>query len=183
MRKLVPAMLVAIVTLTMLASCFSLPSFGNFNPLAKVEARANAEVASAVGVTGMTRKMMFNVLYAQIFYMGGFGAGYYQLAETQGTVWRLTSVDSDGKASSVDAERALLKKLPNGDSWWLLAWRADGETWEFEVLMDKDNLAKKIRYYNEDVKQNAILIMNHLIMRLLKLIIDHKQLMKNNEND
>ncbi len=153
MRKSLSLFALAAMIALLCVSCFSIPGLGDFNPLAKVEARANAEVASAVGLTGMTRKMMFNVLYTQIFYMGGFGAGYYPLAETQGTIWRLTSVDADGKSSSVEAERALLKKLPNGDSWWLLSWKSESDAWEFEVLMDKDLLAKKIRYFNADVKR------------------------------
>lgn len=144
----------------LLSSCFSLPSLGDFgslNPLAglqaKVEARASAEVSSAVGLTGMTRKMMFNVIYSQVFFVGGFGATYYDLEETQGTIWRMESRDEDGTVSAVEAERARLRTLPNGDSWWYLAWRADGETWEFEALMDKNQMAKSIRYFNADVKR------------------------------
>lgn len=140
-----------------LSSCFSLPGIGGFNPLAdlqsQVSARASAEVSSAVGLTGMTRKMMFNVVYSQIFFIGGFGADFYDLAETQGTIWRIESRDEDGKVSAVEAERAFLKALPNGDRWWYLAWRAEGETWEFEALMDKNLMARKIRYFNADVKR------------------------------
>ncbi len=101
----------------------------------------------------MTRKMMFNMLYAQVFFIGGFGAGYYDLEETQGTVWRMESRDEDGSKSIVEAERARLKTLPNGDAWWFLGWRADGESWEFEALMDKNLYARKIRYFNTDVNR------------------------------
>jgi len=159
LRKLKPVALAAVVVLaaSMFASCFSLPSLGGFNPLADLQAsasaRASAEVSSAVGLTGMTRKMMFNVLYAQIFFIGGFGADYYDLEETQGTIWRIESCDDDGQMSAVEAERAFLKALPGGERWWFLAWRADGEVWEFEALMDKDLMARKIRYFNEDVKR------------------------------
>jgi len=96
---------------------------------------------------------MFNVLYAQIFFIGGFGADFYDLEETQGTVWRIQSTNEDGSFSSVEAERAFLKVLPSGERWWFLAWRADGEVWEFEALMDKDLMARKIRYFNADVKR------------------------------
>ncbi len=156
-RKRIASVFLAVAASASLASCFSVPGVGGFNPLgdlkASAEARASAEVSSAVGVTGLTRKMMFNVMYAQIFFIGGFGADYYDLEETQGTVWRLQSTDEDGSFSSVEAERAFLKAMPNGDRWWYLAWRADGENWEFEALMDKDLMARKIRYYNADVKR------------------------------
>lgn len=155
-RNLAAAAIVLAIAAT-LSSCFSLPGIGGFNPLAdlqsQVSARASAEVSSAVGLTGMTRKMMFNVVYSQIFFIGGFGADFYDLAETQGTIWRIESRDEDGKVSAVEAERAFLKALPNGDRWWYLAWRAEGETWEFEALMDKNLMARKIRYFNADVKR------------------------------
>jgi len=142
--------LVAVIAL--LASCFSFPGIGN--PLTDaLEKRANAEVASAIGISQMTRKMMFSVVYTQIFFIGGFNAAYYDLEETQGTIWRLESTDEDGKVSFVEAERALLKKLPNGDSWWFLAWRDEEQSFEFEVLFDKDLNPIRMRYYNEDVKR------------------------------
>jgi len=156
-RKRLAFGITALVALLLLSSCFSLPGIGGFNPLADLQSslsdRATAEVSSASGLTGMTRKMMFNVLYAQIFFIGGFGADYYNLEETQGTVWRVETTDEDGQMSSVEAERALLKTLPTGEQWWFLAWRADSEVWEFEALMDKDLMARKIRYFNNDVKR------------------------------
>ena len=54
-RRAVAAGLASALCLTLLASCFSLPGIGGFNPLAdlqsSVEARASAEVSSAVTVT------------------------------------------------------------------------------------------------------------------------------------
>ena len=137
MRKITVLLFVILAGAMMPAAGFSLPKLGDIkNPVTnikdKAKARLDAEAASATGVTGMNRKMMFNTLYAQIFFMGGFGAGYYELEETQGTVWRLSATDSEGTVSSVEAERALLKKLPDGSSWWYLAWRSEGEEWEFE---------------------------------------------------
>jgi len=156
-RKRMTAGIVTLIALLMLSSCFSLPGIGGFNPLGDLQSslsdRASAEVASASGLTGMTRKMMFNVMYSQVFFIGGFGAGYYNLEETQGTVWRIETTDEDGQMSYVEAERALLKTLPTGEQWWFLAWRADGEVWEFEALMGKDMMARKIRYFNSDVKR------------------------------
>jgi hypothetical protein len=156
----VSVMKVTVLALTLaalLSSCFSLPGIGSINPLAGLQAQASnrvsAEVSSASGLTGLSRKMMFNVMYSQVFFIGGFGANYYDLAETQGTVWRIESFDEDGRKSSVEAERAFLKALPTGERWWYLAWRSEGETWEFEALMDKNLMARKIRYYNADVKR------------------------------
>ena len=155
MKKISLLLIVIIAGLLIPASVFSLPKIKNpvANIKEKAKARLDAEAASAVGITGMNRKMMFNTLYAQIFFIGGFGAGYYELEETQGTVWRLSATDSDGNVSSVEAERALLKKLPDGSSWWYLGWKSGEDSWEFEAQMDKDLLARKIRYYNEDVKR------------------------------
>ncbi len=147
----------ALTLAALLSSCFSLPGMGGINPLAGLQAQASnrvsAEVSSATGLTGLSRKMMFNVMYSQVFFIGGFGANYYDLAETQGTIWRIESIDEDGQKSSVEAERAFLKALSTGERWWYLAWRSEGETWEFEALMDKNLMARKIRYYNAEVKR------------------------------
>jgi hypothetical protein len=142
-----------------LASCavFS-GALGSFDPLAgakaSAEKRANAEIASASGLTGMTRKMMFNVIYAQVFFIGGFNPDIYYLAETQGCAWRLESKNKDDKENSVvESERAFLKKNADGTSWWYLSWKTGEEEWAFEALMDSGMMAKKIRYYNADVKR------------------------------
>ena len=144
----------------LISSCFSMPSIGgggSMNPLSGLQQQASnrvsAEVASATGLTGMTNQLMFNVIYSQVFYMGGFGASLYELEENQGTVWQIQSRDEDNKVSKAETERAYLKKMPGGDQWWYLAWRADGETYEYEALMTSDMRAKKIRYYNADVKR------------------------------
>ena len=143
-----------------LGSCFSVPgagSGGGMNPFGSLRQsasdRASAEIASATGLTGMTNKMMFNMVYSQVFFIGGFGANFYELEETQGTIWRVQSRDESGDTSNVEAERALLKKLPNGDQWWYLAWQVDGDKIEYEVLMGSNLQAKKLRYYNPDVKR------------------------------
>ncbi|MCL2833166.1 MAG: hypothetical protein FWD78_08355 [Treponema sp.] len=142
-----------------LNSCFSVPSLGvgGFNPLSGLQQQASnrvsAEIASASGLTGMTNKVMFNVVYSQVFYMGGFGANIYQLEESQGTVWQIISTDENNNSSKVETERAFLKQMPNGDQWWYLAWRQDGETYEYEALMSNSLQAKKIRYYNADVQR------------------------------
>jgi hypothetical protein len=142
-----------------LASCAVLGgALGSFDPLAgakaSAEKRANAEIASASGLTGMTRKMMFNMIYAQVFFIGGFNPDIFDLAETQGCAWRLESKDKDDKESSVvESERAFLKKNADGTSWWYLSWKTEDEEWAFEALMDSGMMAKKIRYYNADVKR------------------------------
>jgi len=144
--------IVALVLL--LGSCGSLPGGGFLGGLQQsISDRASAEIASATGLTGMTNKMMFNMMYSQVLFIGGFGAGFYELEETQGAIWTITSTDEDGTVSKVDAERALLKKLPNGDEWWYLSWRTGSDSMEYEALMNKDYQAKKIRYYNPDVKR------------------------------
>ena len=161
MRKFPVIAAAGILAVSLLhVSCFSFSSSsggGGFNPFGGVQQavsnRASAEIASATGLTGMTQKLMFNMMYSQVFYMGGFGANFYELEETQGTVWRVQTRDEDGSVSQVEAERALLKKLPDGDEWWYLAWRADGDVIEYEALMSSNMQAKKIRYYNPDVRR------------------------------
>ncbi|MBU0934669.1 MAG: hypothetical protein KKI09_12010 [Spirochaetes bacterium] len=157
--KLLPglgAVTLILILALCLSSCFSLPG-GIPNPFAdlsqSVSNRVSGELVSASGISGMTNQMMFNMVYAQVFFMGGFGADFYDLAETQGTVWRVESREDDGSISIVEAERALLKILPNGDRWYYLSWRADGEEWSYEALMNDDLEAKKIRYFNPDVKR------------------------------
>jgi len=145
-----------LIALLFLGSCFSLPGgdsglFGGVQQ--SLSDRASAEIASATGLTGMTNKMMFNMMYSQVLFIGGFGAGFYELEETQGAIWSITSTAEDGTVSKVDAERALLKKLPNGDEWWYLSWRTGTDSMEYEALLNKDYQAKKIRYYNPDVKR------------------------------
>ena len=171
MRKTGFVLLIVLLVVLLLNSCFSIgKSTGNlfgggpsrpresepaFASDAKKSAsdRASAEIFSATGLSGMTYKLMFNIVYAQVFFIGGFGAGFYPLEETQGCIWRIESKDEDGKISRVEAERALLKKLPNGDEWWFLAWRVDNDVFEFEALMTSDLYARKIRYFNPDVKR------------------------------
>ena len=161
MKKSRFTIVLALAAVLLLSSCFSLPGgssgSGGFNPFAGIQQaasdRASAEIMSATCLTGLTRKLMFNMIYSQVYYMGGFGANLYELEETQGAVWRIQSRDEEGRVSAVDAERALLKKMPNGDAWWYLSWRSEGEVYEFEALMDKDNQARKIRYYNPDVRR------------------------------
>jgi len=146
---------------SLLSSCALLSGGGSLgamsNPLAQVqqkaEDRVSAEIASAAGITAMERKMMFSVMYSQVFYIGGFGADYYDLEETQGSTWRIESGSNEGVPSFITAERALLKELPDGDRWWYLSWADEEEKWEFEALMTKDQETRKIRYYNPDVKR------------------------------
>jgi hypothetical protein len=144
-----------------LASCSVLSNVlpSGMNPLAsaqeKAEKRANAEVASGIGLTGMTRKMMFNMIYAQVYFVGGFAPGIYLPKDGEGAAWKVTSKPDGEKPSVIETERALLKKNADGSSWWYLSWKSsDGEEtqeWAFEALMDKDMQAVKIRYFNEDV--------------------------------
>ncbi|MBN2508956.1 MAG: hypothetical protein JXB03_01725 [Spirochaetales bacterium] len=149
--------------LVILGGCASLSgiadSAGGFNPLgavqAKAEKRVNAEIASGVGLTGLERKMMFNMMYSQVYFVGGFAPAHYDLEEGQGMVWSLVSKGDEGEEGQMETERALLKTLDDGSSWWYLSWSSDDAEdpaqWEFEALMDADMQAVKLRYYNADV--------------------------------
>jgi len=81
--------------------------------------------------------MLFNFAYMQVFFVGGFGSGISDYEETQGTVWKVETNDSE-ENSGFNAERALLKSLPDGNSWWYLRYESEGDNLEYEVLLDKD---------------------------------------------
>lgn len=144
------ALALAALALAGLSSCTFLSDVMSTGGLSSLTDRATAEIASATGITGMTQKAMFAVIYSQGFYMGGFNPELYPLAETQGTTWK-TVTTSGRDTSTITSERALLKKNADGTSWWYLTWKpSDSEDdFSYEALMDADMMAKKIRYFNK----------------------------------
>ncbi|ULQ60935.1 hypothetical protein K7I13_06680 [Brucepastera parasyntrophica] len=143
----------AILLLTLFTSCLSVSSSTASTSLDGLKATATAELASMVGLTGLTQKARFKVLYTQVMYVGGYGGGTFALEEGQGLVWKTVTTDEDGNTTSVTAERALLKNLPDGDEWWYLGWDNGTDKWEYEVLMDANQKSKKIRFYNSDLQR------------------------------
>jgi len=93
--------------------------------------------------------MLFNFAYMQVFFVGGFGSGISDYEESQGTVWKVETNDS-GENSGFNAERALLKKLPDGNSWWYLRYESEGDNLEYEVLLDKDYQPLEMYYRSSE---------------------------------
>ena len=168
-----------IVCIVLLNSCFSFPGLGTSTgnnslfggntgsdssggtgslfggPERRTSEAASASLGSSLGfgIAGMMHQMMFTMMYSQVFFIGGFGASLYELEETQGMIWRMEVKDENGSTSKAETERALLKKLPDGERWWYLAWRVDKDEFEYEGLIDKDMNVKKVRYYDPDNKR------------------------------
>ncbi len=79
--------------------------------------------------------MMYQLVYTQAFYMGGFGFSPGAFEEGQGATWRIEAIEAEN-ISSYTAERALLKRLDDGSMWWYLKFDADeADPVEFEVLL------------------------------------------------
>lgn len=99
---------------------------------------------------GYTDAMYFQLAYTQVFFLGGYGVGTEDFSEGEGATWRITSRD-EGTTSSATAERALLQRLPNGDTWWYLAYTPEGEKkLEYEVLLDRERQAREMYLRDPD---------------------------------
>ncbi len=92
---------------------------------------------------------MFGMIFAQAFYLGGFNAGFEQYREGQGTVWEITYKDN-GKPETFTAERALLKVNADNSLWWYIKYEVDEEAFAYEVLVEPDFEARKIRFKDEE---------------------------------
>lgn len=93
---------------------------------------------------GYTDQMLFQLAYTQVFFLGGYGFGTDDFAEGEGATWHIESRDGSER-SSVTAERGLLQRLDNGDSWWYLVYTPEGEeALEYEVLVDRDLQAREM---------------------------------------
>jgi len=148
-----------VVVVFILSGCFSLP-FGEFNPLAPLqnsaEDRMEAEVASGTGLTGVEAQMAFQLVFAQVYYVGGFAylGDWSDLQDGEGALWTYRSIDESGDQEEFRTERARLLTLPDDSVWWYLGWTREEEVWEFEVLLDIAGPRRVIRYYNPETERN-----------------------------
>ncbi|MEX2395570.1 MAG: hypothetical protein WD491_01030, partial [Balneolales bacterium] len=128
------------------------------------EEAARSAVNQAVGqaveaemgswLAGYTDVMLYQMVYTQSFYLGGFGISPEDFDEGQGATWQIITEDQD-EASSFTAERALLKHNEDGSSWWYLNFvPEDSEPMEFEVLMDQNLQAREM--YLRDMETGEI---------------------------
>ncbi len=133
-----------------LGGCLSFEDLIYDATMGKTEARMNQAVADAVGLGALEDSMIATIMYAQVFYAGGYGAGYEDFREGEGVSWNITSKDGNSE-SSVQVERALLKRNSDGTAWWFLRYKAENEE-EFisEALVDKEYTLLKFRYHDEE---------------------------------
>lgn len=101
---------------------------------------------------GYTDVMMYQLVYTQTFFLGGYGFSHQAFEEGQGATWRVESTDREDEISYT-AERALLKKQDDGSSWWYLKFDADeAEPIEYEVLLTSDLQPREMYIRDPDTR-------------------------------
>jgi hypothetical protein len=123
---------------------------GTSDLLGKTKARVNQAALDAVGVGALEDAVLASLIYSQVFFAGGYGAGYGDFEEGEGVAWDVTARDDDG-SETVRIERALLKRNADGSAWWLLRYSAEGED-DFlsEALMSEDYDLLTFRYMDPE---------------------------------
>ncbi len=97
-------------------------------------------------MAGYTDVMMYQLVYTQSFYLGGFGVVPEDYEVGQGATWRVTTVDRD-EESSYTAERALISRLDDGSTWWYLNFDPDdAESVEYEILLSPQLQAREMYF-------------------------------------
>jgi uncharacterized protein YceK len=116
----------------------------------RTEARINQAAMDAVGIGALEDAALASLIYTQVFFAGGYGAGYGDFAEGEGVAWDVTFSDAED-SETIRIERALLKDNADGTGWWLLRYSADGED-EFlsEALIDGDYQLLAFRYMDPE---------------------------------
>ena len=99
---------------------------GTSDLLGKTKARVNQAALDAVGVGALEDAVLASLIYSQVFFAGGYGAGYGDFEEGEGVAWDVTTRSDEG-SETVRIERALLKRNADGSAWWLLRYSAEGE--------------------------------------------------------
>lgn len=108
-------------------------------------------------MAGWTDAMMFQMTYIQVLLLGGYGTGLEQFNEGEGVVWEVVTTDAGERASFI-AERALLRRNPDGTSWWYLAYRSeqDGEDVELEYEARLDSEYNALEIYFRDPETGRV---------------------------
>jgi hypothetical protein len=141
-----------LAALFILSSCTSVvDSIGKIDSaVSRTKAKAGQAVMDAAGIGAMEDAMLASIVYAQVFFAGGYMYGYEDMREGQGVVWQLTSSDESG-TQSIEIERALLKKNDDGTAWWLLKYTDPGqEPFVSEALLDENYGIVKFRYRDQE---------------------------------
>ncbi|MEX0686564.1 MAG: hypothetical protein WD267_13920 [Balneolales bacterium] len=114
-------------------------------------------------MTGYTDAMFYQLAYTQVFALGGFGTNPNSFEIGEGATWKIESVSPDEEGGMFTAERALLSRTDNGDSWWYLKYTPDSQDeedmfFEYEVLIDKTMQAREMYvrdYESKDVRHHV----------------------------
>lgn len=97
-----------------------------------IERRISGRLAAYTDV------MMYQLVWSQAFYLGGFGFDPGEFQEGQGTAWRVEAVEGEDISSFI-AERALLSQLDDGSTWWYLRFEADDtDPVEYEIHVTRE---------------------------------------------
>jgi hypothetical protein len=118
----------------------------------RVSGAAERAVMDTTGLAAMQDAMVASIVYSYAFFAGGYMPGYDDFAEGEGVVWTLTVTDEDG-TETVDIERALLKRLPDGKEWWYLSYSTDEEEMVSEALLNEDYEIEVFRYRDPETGQ------------------------------
>ncbi len=117
-----------------------------------VNRTAENAVLSATGIAALQDSMVAMIVYTSAFYAGGFMYGYDNFSEGEGVEWKVTS-KSEEEESIVTIERALLKRLNDGTSWWQLSYRDEESEFLSEALVGGDFDLLIFRYIDPDTDE------------------------------
>ncbi len=111
-------------------------------------------------IAGLTDALAFQLTFTQVFFLGGYGAGYDDFAEGEGTTWQIRS--REGRDSSVvNAERALLRRNADGTSWWYLRYESDESELEYEARIDAEFRVMEVYFRDPDTGEVRHRVFDH----------------------
>lgn len=99
-------------------------------------------------MAAMQQLVAFNFVYLQVIFIGGFDPGFDDFSEGEGITWKISSGTTD--EDTFTAERALLKRNPDGTSWWFLGYGDKEQSLDYEILMDTDYAPLQLRWKDPD---------------------------------
>lgn len=141
-------LLVGVLVMTLLisgcASMFEALS-DSANAISRSQGEAGGVTADATGFSAFQDGMIASIVYAQVFFAGGYAEGYENFKEGEGVRWEITS-RNDNETQRMEIERALLRRTSEGNSWWFLRYTDEEEEFISEALLDEDYNIIVFRY-------------------------------------
>lgn len=117
-----------------------------------LNARAERAVMERTGVYEMQDAAMATMVFTTAFLAGGYAPGYDHFSVGEGVHWRVSSTGKDNGIETLDIERALLDRDPNGNEWWLLRYRDDESELVAEALINPDYSMLRFRYRDPETR-------------------------------